>query len=78
MDTGFEFKYVVKAKIIDDGVNVLVLDSIKWDEAVKKVITVQIDERTTEKLHEAKIVARNIIIEKLNDEHGVGNWKFFD
>ena len=71
IDTGFEFKYVVKIKTTED-------EEIKWDNAIKKVITVQINERTTEKLHKAKTVARNIIIEKLNDEHGVGNWKFFD
>ena len=74
IDTGFEFKYVVKIKTTEDVEG----EEIKWDNAIKKVITVQIDERTNEKLHKAKIEARNIIIEKLNDEHGIGNWKFFD
>ena len=74
IDTGFEFKYVVKIKTTEDTND----EEIKWDNAVKKVITVQINKRTTEELHKAKTVARNIIIEKLNKEHGIGNWKFFD
>ena len=78
IETGFEFKYIVKSNKPDETGEVITVDSVRWNSAKKKIITIQVDEKTREKMHLAKTQARKACVESLNEEHGVGCWRFFD
>lgn len=78
IETGFEFKYIVKSNKSDETGEIITVDSVRWDSAKKKIITVQVEEKTREHMHLAKTQARKEITKLLDEEHGVGCWRFFD